>query len=85
MFENKQAMEKRKAISDSDNFTDYLLGKKRLFGDEMGQYGPIKYLDIVRQERWLASRAKISEKSKKDMLKAKTDARIGLVGSGNAG
>ena len=83
MFENKQAMEKRKAISESDNFTDYLLGKKRLFGDEMGQYGPIKYLDIVKEERWLASRAKISDRQRRDMLKAKADVRIGAVSPGN--
>ena len=37
------------------------MGKKKLFGDEMFQSGPLKYLHEKKNEKWLNSRAKLSK------------------------
>ena len=79
MFEDDIIKDKRKALQESDQFTDYLLGKKRLFGDEMGQYGPTKFLSLAKEEKWLQSRGTLSAQQKENLIKAKTDLRIGMV------
>lgn len=83
MFENEKAQSKRKQLVENEKYADHLLGKKRLFGDEMGQHGPMKYLDVVREEKWLGTRAPMSVKQKKDMLKFKADIRIGAITFGD--
>ena len=79
MFEEDIVKDKRRALVESDQFADYLLGKKRLFGDEMGQCGPTKFLSLAKEEKWLESRAGLSAQQKESLIKAKADLRAGLV------
>lgn len=45
----------------------------------MGQYAPLKFINLTTEEKWLRNRAAISDEQKENLLKAKTDLRIGLV------
>jgi hypothetical protein len=79
MFEDQHKKDKRQALAESDQFTDYLLGKKKLFGDEMGQYAPLKFINLTTEEKWLQNRAPLSMEQKENLNKAKADLRIGVA------
>lgn len=58
---NETVLKKNEAIKSQEQRTDYTIGAKRKFGDEMGTMGPGRYLGHLLQEKWLEKKAPLSD------------------------
>ena len=67
MFDDPLDVQKRTAaINESKQGGGYMVGTTKKFGDEMGMHLPERYIQITQNERWLESRAKLTEQQKID-------------------
>ena len=72
-FDEDSKAAQRRAIVEDNNLSDYLIGKRKKYGDIQEQLGPQRYIDKVKNEKWLRSREKLSNDLQQARLKYRND------------
>lgn len=75
-FDDDSKAAQRRAIVEDNNLSDYLIGKRKKYGDIQEQLGPQRYIDKVKNEKWLRSREKLSNDLQQARLKYRNDVRL---------